>query len=170
MRLYDAVMSAITRLEHRAQIGECPTANQDVLIGDYRRELLAVADDLRTFDPEVRKVADARRDDKLDGTPQEGKEALADAAEALAPVSTSDLAAEFREDVEVLRDPHAQPSETRQAIYRVSSRALRIVQLVYKSSREVLSESADVFEDVAKLVKNAVAVTTAYAYILWLFA
>lgn len=169
-RLYDVVMAVTARLEHRIQVGDCPTPEQDVLIGALRSELLSVTDDLRIFDPEVRNVVEIRQLDKADKAQPEDKEALAEAAKELSPVSEGALAQGWREDAYVLRDPMATPQETRQAIYRISSRIIRVVGLSYKTGNTTLSEVASLSKNVGTIVKNSAYVAVAYKIAVALFS
>jgi hypothetical protein len=169
-RLYDVIVAVTKRLEHRITVGDCPTPDQDVLIGAFRSEMLAVMDDLRNFDPEVRNVVETRQIGKADAATPQDTETLANAATDLVLASEGDLEEGWRDDAAALRDPMATPEETRQAVFRISSRIIRVIGLCYDTGRKGLSEAADVSKDVGAVVKNSAYVAMAYKVALALFS
>ncbi len=154
-RLYDVALQVARRVSHKEVLGECPEAQKDALVADFKSELLATADDIRKLDQKVQEVVDARLVEKLHAADLAGGAALPDAASILVQATEGDLSTEMTEDAMIVADPNADPVERRNALYRFASRTFRIVSISGKTARGVLKEGAALAKDATIVIGAA---------------
>lgn len=126
LRLHDTALQVVRRLDLRMSQEECPDAHQDALIADFQAELLGTMRDLQQQDDRVGAAVSLRTKTAIESASAAQIDAIADGVIEAEVISEGDLKSELREDVETLKDPMATPEATRQALYRLCSRLLRI--------------------------------------------
>lgn len=155
-RLYDVALQVARRVSHKEVLGECPEAQKDALVADFKSELFATADDIRKLDQKVQEVVDARLTEKLLAADLAGAAALLDAASVLVQATEGDLSTEMTEDATIVADPAADPVERRNSLYRFASRTFKIVSISGKTARGVLKEGAALAKDATIVIGSAV--------------
>ncbi len=140
LRLHDTARQVALRLEVRIEQQDCPSAKQDALIADFQTELIGAMADIVQQDDRVRQVVQARLKAALEGADPDQIAALAEGVEKAEIITEGDLKAELREDIETLRDPRATPEATRQALYRLCSRLIRISAQATKLPAELITQ------------------------------
>ena len=136
LRLHDVSADLIVRLDIRIRNGECPNTDKDALVASYKADLAGAMVDLQAHDPRVAEAVKARLTHGVEAVSEEDTNALADGVEAAAQITNELLRKELREDIATIRNPHATPIETRQAVYRLSSRLPRILWVYRKDGVE----------------------------------
>lgn len=141
MRLHETALQLLRRLETRVAQDECPRPEQDALIADYRSELLIATQDIERQDDRVREAVQERVKAAIGALTEEEVDALNAPVAQAEKITEADLKTELVEDLATLKDPHASPEASRQAVYRLVSRLIRI-------TRYTMSETAKLVEDV----------------------
>lgn len=129
VELYDACSSATRRLEVRIQNGECPSAEQDALIADYRNRLREAAVDILASDAEAAKVLERRAAITGNDALIEGRETILEVVEAAGPLLEGRLANTLPQDAEIATRRDAPPEDRAAASFLISGRLLRIKQV-----------------------------------------
>lgn len=163
MQLYDACRRAANRTRRKIELDECP--RNDALVEDFLEQLDETRFDVIGANEDVREAVDARAEERLkDADPKEA-EVLIEAADDFAKVSEGDLAEEMPEDARTVADELASPEERKDALYRYTSRAVRI----YGEARKGLGEASGVSKDIGIVIGASTAVVAAIRYVLSLF-
>ena len=95
------------------------------------------ARDIRLNDKHVREQVAKRALDRINKLSAEDQGATAEAAQLLAEVSSPAFAEELREDAETVLDQSAEDMRRADAIYRLSSRILRMYSLIRAKRRGI---------------------------------
>jgi len=134
LRLHDVAADLSARLDNRIRNGECPETEKDALVASYKADLAGAMVDLQAHDPRVIEAVKARLAHGVDKVDEADQDAFVAGVEAAAQITDEVLRAELRADLETIRDPHAEPEESRQAIYRLGSRLPRILWVFRKEA------------------------------------
>ncbi|MBC9248225.1 hypothetical protein H4P12_16245 [Paracoccus sp. 11-3] len=126
VELFDACSAATRRLVVRIQTGECPSAEQDPLIADYRKRLRDAAADILGSDEETRMVLERRAAIIGNTSLIDNRDAIIEMTEAVLPVLDPHLAEVLPEDANAATDPAVAPEDRAVASYRLIGRLLRI--------------------------------------------
>ena len=127
LRLHDVSADLSARLDTRIANGECPETEKDALVASYKADLAGAMVDLQAHDPRVAEAVKARLTHNVDTLDEGDVEALEAGVAESAKITDDVLRVELREDLDTLKDHHATPEATRQAIYRLGSRLPRIL-------------------------------------------
>jgi hypothetical protein len=134
LRLHDVSADLSARLDTRIANGECPETEKDALVASYKADLAGAMVDLQAHDPRVAEAVKARLTHNVDMVAAGDVEALAAGVTESAKITDEVLRFELREDLDTLKDHHATPEATRQAIYRLGSRLPRILWVYRKKA------------------------------------
>lgn len=126
VELLDACASATRRLVVRIETGDCPSAEQDPLIADYRHRLRDVGADILASDPETRNVLERRATITGNDALIENAEEIGEVVKAVEPLLESRLAGALPVDAQTATDPDANPEDRAAASFRLAGRILRI--------------------------------------------
>lgn len=130
VELFDACASASLRLSIRINSGDCPSAEQDPLIADYRARLRDAGAEIVAADPETQKVLERRA--AIDGNDAliDARAPILELVDAVQPVLEGRLADVLPEDAEIATDPDQPEEERAAASFRLSGRLLQIERAV----------------------------------------
>lgn len=130
VELYDACASALRRLDVRVRNGECPPADRDALIGDYRDRLRDAAADILGSDPETASVLQRRAAVVGNDALIDAREAVLEVVAAAGPLLEGRLADTLPKDAEAATRSDTPPEERGNASFRLAGRMLRIFREV----------------------------------------
>ncbi|MEL6523597.1 MAG: hypothetical protein AAFQ66_21660 [Pseudomonadota bacterium] len=160
--LHSACFRVMRRMNIRIENGECPAPDKDADIADFLATVTDVAADLMDRDPNVR---DAHLGEQaLKNLPvADAIDVISNASLEVAAVSEGELAQELPEDAKLLTDSSASDTEKRSALYRISSRLLRVSVFIYQGKKALLEEIASVTKTVASIATNSAKIGAAAA-------
>lgn len=124
LRIYECLMQVLASVDRRCLEQYLPTG--EIEVEGFRAKIDASARDIRLNDRFVREQVSKRALERLNQFSAEQQGATAEAAQLLAEVSAPILADELREDAETVLDQSEQDLRRADALYRLSSRILRM--------------------------------------------
>ena len=136
LRLHEACLKVVIHVTRNVANGVLP--ENDNLVGDVTGDVQNSADDIYSFDPEVRETVDARAELRFERLSDEQKAEVARLAEAAAQNSVQKLADELREDAAVVEKEGESDAETKPDRYRLGSRLAKILVRGVKNVSEAL--------------------------------
>ncbi len=126
VELFDTCASAIHRLGVRIKNEECPSAERDALIGDYRKHLRDAGADILGSDTETQKVLERRAAVTGNDALVEAEKEILEAVDAFAPLLEEPLAEALQQDAAIATCAEASPELRAVPSFRFSGRLLRI--------------------------------------------
>lgn len=132
VELFDACASAINRLAVRIQNEECPSADRDALICDYRKHLRDAGGDILGSDEETRKVLERRATVIGNDALLNERKAILETVAAVMPLLEGRLAETLPQDAELATNPEFLAELRTVPSFRFSGRLLRIVREIGK--------------------------------------
>jgi len=124
IRLYEVCQTVVFHILQQKRDGVLP--DQDILVDDVCRDLQNTADDIVSFDAEVRKTVEARARMRFSRLSPGEKEQIVVVVEAVAEISEPRLADEFREDTRTIQAEDVPTAIADTVRYRLGSRLLKI--------------------------------------------
>lgn len=124
IRLFEVCQKVVVHMGNHLATGVVP--RDDNRVADAVVDLQNTADDIYNFDPEVKRVSDARDARRFERLSEAQREDVARLSEAVAQNSDAELADEMREDAAEVVTEGDPEGETKPARYRLGSRLTRI--------------------------------------------
>jgi hypothetical protein len=126
VELFDSCVRAVRRLTVRIGNGDCPTAEKDPIIGEYRDRLRQAATDIRANDPTTQDILDSRNRIEGNNALIEGRETILAAVKEIGPIIIRPVAGALSEDVARATSSDTSAEDRKTSSYRLISRLLRI--------------------------------------------
>ncbi|MEZ5778245.1 MAG: hypothetical protein R3E44_07785 [Paracoccaceae bacterium] len=172
--LHNACLRVIRRIEAKRAGNFLP--EDDHQIHDYEVQIRNVADNLFSFDTEVRVSVTARLELRIKTVSPPHAASILDGAKAVANVAEGYLAKELPIDAAAVADQSLSEEERKDSLFRTASRLLRTyallaskgVRLVYRGARWTLSEAAGIAGDLKTIAEAIEPVAFAVIIILLL--
>ncbi|WP_299845489.1 hypothetical protein [uncultured Paracoccus sp.] len=179
VELFDACAAATRRLHVRIEAGECPSADQDALIEDYRSRLREAGADILGSDLETRQVLERRAVIADNDALIDAGAAIEEVVQVIEPLLEGRLAEVLPEDAAAATDPATPAEERAAASFRLAGRLLRVEQVLrfgkdigkgFAAGNSLIAKAGGYLKAIEYLARSPVAKAVKDAVFRWLWS